>query len=111
VGKTLGIDVEKGKLTLPVIHFLRTAPREHRELLRSLMRERGAGDASAASAGAADKVERIRNLILPSPSIDYARARARQHVARAKGALADLPDTDARRLLEAMADFVIARGA
>jgi octaprenyl-diphosphate synthase len=27
VGKTLGIDVEKGKMTLPMIHFLRTAPR------------------------------------------------------------------------------------
>ena len=37
VGKTLGSDVEKGKMTLPMIHFLRTAPREHRELLRSLL--------------------------------------------------------------------------
>src|SRR5437773_1924004 len=30
VGKTLGIDIEKQKVTLPVIHFLRTAPAEHR---------------------------------------------------------------------------------
>src|SRR3954470_13241990 len=37
VGKTLGIDIEKVKLTLPIIHFLRTAPREHRALLRSLL--------------------------------------------------------------------------
>ena len=37
VGKTLGIDVEKGKMTLPMIHFLRTAPREHRELLAKLV--------------------------------------------------------------------------
>src|SRR6185436_6490009 len=54
VGKTLGIDIEKGKLTLPVIHFLRTAPREHRALLRSLLEGRDP-----------DKVEKIRNLILP----------------------------------------------
>src|SRR3954464_12136702 len=26
VGKTLGLDLEKGKLTLPIIHYLRTAP-------------------------------------------------------------------------------------
>src|SRR6185437_15550923 len=26
VGKTLGSDIEKGKMTLPMIHFLRTAP-------------------------------------------------------------------------------------
>src|SRR4030095_5409292 len=37
VGKTLGIDIEKQKVTLPVIHFLRTAPPEHRKLLRSLI--------------------------------------------------------------------------
>ena len=53
------------KLTLPVIHFLRTAPREHRQLLRSLLQS-----------PEPDKVEKIRNLILPSKSIQYARDRA-----------------------------------
>src|SRR5918992_3252407 len=61
VGKTLGSDVEKGKMTLPLIHFLRTAPAEHRELLRSLLRGNDA-----------DTAERIRNLIVPSSSIRYA---------------------------------------
>src|SRR3954464_14674969 len=37
VGKKLGIDGEKGKMTLPMIHFTRTAPPEHRALLRSLL--------------------------------------------------------------------------
>jgi octaprenyl-diphosphate synthase len=98
VGKTLGIDVEKGKMTLPMIHFLRTAPREHRELLKSLLASREP-----------DKVEKIRNLILPSKSIRYAQDRARQHIDRARGALLDLPDSDAKRLLDAMAEFVINR--
>jgi octaprenyl-diphosphate synthase len=99
VGKTLGIDVEKGKMTLPMIHFMRAAAPEHRALLRSLMRG-GEG---------ADKAERIRNLILPSESLDYARARARALAGRARDALADLPETEARRVLEVMADFVISR--
>jgi octaprenyl-diphosphate synthase len=98
VGKTLGIDVEKGKLTLPVIHFLRTAPREHRTLLRSLFEGRDA-----------DKVEKIRNLILPSQSIQYARDVARAHVDRARSALADLPDSDAKQVLDTMAQFVLSR--
>ncbi len=98
VGKTLGIDVEKGKMTLPMIHFLRTAPLEHRELLRSLL-----------MGNDVDKMERIRNLILPSASIDYARGRALELVDRARGAIADLPDTEARRVLDAMAEFVVAR--
>ncbi len=98
VGKTLGIDVEKGKMTLPMIHFLKTAPREHRTLLRSLM-----------SSPEPDRAERIRNLILPSDSIAYARERAGQLIQRARSAIADLPETDARQVLDVMAEFVITR--
>jgi len=98
VGKTLGIDLEKQKMTLPVIHFLRTAPAEHRKLLRSLIASREA-----------DKVERIRNLILPSDSIGYAREKARQLVNQARAAIANLPETDARRVLDTMAEFVVTR--
>ena len=98
VGKTLGVDVEKGKMTLPMIHFLRTAPHEHRALLRSLL-----------ASNDADKVERIRNLLLPSPSIDYARGRAREFVEQARGALRSLPEGEARRVLDTMAGFVVSR--
>jgi octaprenyl-diphosphate synthase len=98
VGKTLGIDVEKGKLTLPVIHFLRTAPKEHCDLLRAMMQ-----------GNEPDKVEKIRNLILPSDSLAYSHRKAREYVDRARGALHGLPDSDARRLLDAMAEFVITR--
>jgi octaprenyl-diphosphate synthase len=98
VGKTLGLDVEKGKMTLPLIHFMRSAPHEHRALLRSLLSSRDA-----------DRVEKIRNLIMPSESIEYARDKARKLVARAKDAISTPPDSDAKRVLELMADFVIAR--
>ena len=98
VGKTLGIDVEKGKMTLPMIHFLRTAPAEHRALLRSLL-----------EGNDADKAERVRNLILPSKSISYAHDRAKRLIDRARTMLAELPDTDARRVMEMMAEFVVAR--
>jgi octaprenyl-diphosphate synthase len=98
VGKTLGSDVHKGKLTLPMIHFLHNAPLEHRTLLRSLLVSRDA-----------DKVDQIRNLILPSSSIPYARACAAKLVHQAQECLTDLPDSDAKRVLETMAEFVIAR--
>ena len=98
VGKTLGIDVEKGKMTLPMIHFLRTAPAEHQLLLRSLLVGKDQ-----------DKSERVRNLVLPSRSIPYANDRARQLVDRARTAIAELPDSDARRVLDTMAEFVVTR--
>jgi octaprenyl-diphosphate synthase len=98
VGKTLGVDAEKGKLTLPLIHFLRTAPVEHRALLRSLL-----------SGPDSDRAEKIRNLILPSKSLQYSRDRARQLVDKARSALLALPDSDARRALDTMAEFVVSR--
>jgi len=98
VGKTLGIDINKGKMTLPMIHFLRTAPREHRHLLRSLL-----------EGSELDKVERIRNLILPSKSIAYARQRAQDIADRASAALASLPDSRAKGVLQLMAQFVVTR--
>jgi octaprenyl-diphosphate synthase len=98
VGKTLGSDVHKGKMTLPMIHFLRSAPAEHRALLRSLLISRDA-----------DKVEQIRNLILPSPSIGYARETALRLVNQAKQNLSALPVSEPKRVLEMMADFVITR--
>jgi octaprenyl-diphosphate synthase len=98
VGKTLGLDVDKGKLTLPMIHFLRTAPREHRALLRSLLQGHDP-----------DKAEKIRNLILPTSSIAYAQAAARRRVEAAKACLQCVPDSEARRVLEVIADFVVSR--
>lgn len=98
VGKTLGIDIEKGKMTLPMIHFLQTAPREHQALLRSLLESHEP-----------DMGERVRNLILPSDSIPYARQAARMHIDRARNAIADLPDSEAKSVLETMAEFVIRR--
>jgi octaprenyl-diphosphate synthase len=81
-----------------MIHFLRTAPREHRLLLRSLLE----GDDS-------DKVQRIVNLILPSQSVAYARNRATQMIDQACGALMELPDSLPKRMLEMMAQFVVNR--
>lgn len=98
VGKTLGSDIEKGKLTLPMIHFLKTAPREHGQLLLSLLESRER-----------DKGEKIRNLILPSTSIQYARDAARRHIDRARSAIAELPESEARRSLDTMAEFVVTR--
>ena len=98
VGKSLGSDATKQKMTLPMIHFMRTAPAEHRQLMRSLLESREA-----------DKVEKIRNLIAPSRSIDYAREQARRLVHEARELLGELPETSARTTLDMMAQFVVDR--
>ena len=98
VGKTLGIDILKGKLTLPIIHFLRNAPQEHRVLLRSLLKGNDA-----------DKVERIRNLIIPSPSVQYASQKSRMLIERARVAISTLPESTEKQILDTLGEFVISR--
>src|SRR5436190_21730532 len=60
VGKTLGIDLEKGKLTLPIIHYLRTAPAEKRQRMRAILEDQSP-----------DRIDRVRQLLLNSDSIPY----------------------------------------
>lgn len=98
VGKTLGTDIEKGKMTLPMIHFMRSAPRQHRELLRSLLEGQEP-----------DKAEKIRNLILPSDSIEYARNKARSLIQEAQLALRGLKENPGATALHTVAGFVVDR--
>jgi geranylgeranyl pyrophosphate synthase len=81
-----------------MIHFMHHAPRQHRDLLRTLLEQHEP-----------DKGDKIRNLILPSSSIDYARNRARKLVAEAQEALTPLPEGDAKAALAQAAQFVVDR--
>ncbi len=98
VGKSLGTDIEKGKLTLPMIHFLATAAPTHRQLLISLL-----------ESDASDRIDNARQLLIPSPSMRYARNRAQQLVDQAIAAVSNLPKSAIRQILIDMARFVTAR--
>lgn len=98
VGKTLGTDIEKGKLTLPMIHFLKTAAASHRELLIQLL-----------ESNAPDRVEHVRNLLLPSESMRYSQTTAERLVEQAADSIAALPPGEARDMLRQMARFVVER--
>ncbi len=102
VGKSVGKDLENGKLTLPVIHALsHAAPEQRGRLLRLL--ERASGDASHAASN------ELAQLLQRSGSVAYAKERATAHVHRACDGLAALPDSAAKRTLLAMADAVVGR--
>ncbi|HVS71608.1 MAG TPA: polyprenyl synthetase family protein [Phycisphaerae bacterium] len=98
VGKSLGTDIEKGKLTLPLIHFLKHAAPQHRDLLIALLESKDL-----------DRVERVRQLLGPSDSIAYARGRAEELVEEAIRALDILPPSEARDALIEAAHYVTVR--
>lgn len=118
VGKDLGKDLEKGKLTLPLIHHFATAGEARRAetaaVLRSLWEgaigvSPGPGRGSGAIATAVDARAEIRSALESTGSIGFAAGAARRAVGEAKTALAGLPGSAAGRLLLDLADAVLDR--
>ncbi len=97
-GKTAGRDVGKGKITLPIIHFLREQPEGRCDEMLAIL-----------NTGQAETRRRVSELLNESDSIEYAHDIARAHIATAVDSLSELPVTDARGALTAMAEFVLSR--
>jgi octaprenyl-diphosphate synthase len=96
VGKSLGTDIEKGKMTLPLIYaWSRTSGRE-RDALERIFRE---GDRSVALFAILDEHK----------ALDYAMHRAVEYVEEGRKALATLPLSPALEHASAVGDFVLSR--
>lgn len=104
VGKSVGKDIQKGKLTLPMIHHLAHASPAGRGAAIRLL-ERACSDD-----GQSDDARReLAAMLGASGSLAYARQRAAGEINLAKGLLAELPTSAARRVLEALSDAVLSR--
>jgi len=122
-GKSVGKDLEKGKLTLPVLHHLgRLAPADRGRFLEQLAAAggpspndgrdtpRGTGDAPPQGQPDAHAAARdLRDQLIESGAVEAARAKARGLVAEARSQLTTLPATPARGLLDLMAQAVVQR--
>jgi len=103
VGKSLGRDAAKHKLTLPLIHHLATADAEQRRATLNLLAELPERSTPPPRA-------MLRRLLEATGSIDYARSQAQQLVDQAKAQAAGaLPEGPATSLLIGLADAVTAR--
>ncbi len=112
VGKTLGRDVQKGKLTLPLIHYLNHSTDSQRQQLLQIMNG-STSPAGSSTRGAellvVEQMDAVRDLLAPSDSVRYANDLAASLVKQAKASVASLPDTGCRKLMLDMADAVLTR--
>jgi octaprenyl-diphosphate synthase len=99
-GKSLGTDLEQQKLTLPLLRLLQDSPTEKAARVRQILRAPGN-----------HKREALRPLLLDSDALDYARGRAEEFAARARGELECLPPSECRTILELLTERVIQREA
>lgn len=97
-GKTLGTDLIKEKMTLPVIHYLRQASSSEKKWVRDVLE----GQAQERYSGLIERLEQ-------TGSIHYAREQAMRYVMKARRELpASLPDGQAGEILHDLAQLVIA---
>ncbi len=97
-GKSLGSDLKKEKLTLPLIRLLEQSPPDDAAVIRRLL-----ADPSEQSR------VRLQKYVAQSDAIEYAFARANEFALAARQQLAGVPDSAAKRLLEEITEFATQR--
>jgi octaprenyl-diphosphate synthase len=109
LGKPVLSDLKEGKVTLPLIFALndgRTSPdrgsadREGRALVAKVLEERGFHSV---------RPEQITELVLKTGALDRSRQLAREYASRAKASLGNLPDSEFRRAVLVVPDFILER--
>ncbi len=105
VGKSLGRDLAKGKLTLPVIHSLANADNQTREKILGVIEDAAEGVPSE------EVTKQMVSWLREAGSLDYARDMADQRIAEARKCLDGLPESPARTLLFELAGVTVTRNA
>jgi octaprenyl-diphosphate synthase len=97
-GKSLGTDLEKQKLTLPVIRLLEVADAVTVEKLRRTL-----------SSATAECRKQLVPMLEDSGALDYSWQRARWHAKEAIRSLESLHESEAKNVLRVLADYTLRR--
>ena len=100
LGKDIGNDIRNGKKTLIACHCLNNAKGEDKKLLEKIYRNLNASDT---------QVKEVYLLFKKIGSDEYAKNTALSYCETAKKSLEILPDTEAKKILIALADYSISR--
>ncbi|MCY0881164.1 MAG: polyprenyl synthetase family protein [Firmicutes bacterium] len=97
LGKAVGGDLASGVYTLPLIHTFDQP--QYAATLHQLLQGEDGHSAMA----------EIKELLEQSGGFAYARAQALEHITSAQNIAAALPDVPAKKTLQALAEFILAR--
>ena len=100
LGKPVASDLREGKTTLAVIHAFDHGTARERQTIQRVLDDRSFEYVSR---------EQIREILLRNGSVEYAMAAADRYAEQSRLALASLPDSDFKRALLWVPDFVVAR--
>jgi len=100
LGKPVASDLREGKATLPVIHSIDHGTARDRQMIQRVLDDRSFEHVSR---------ERIQEILVRNGSVEYAMAAADHYAEQSRQALAFLPESDFKRALLWVPDFVVAR--
>jgi heptaprenyl diphosphate synthase len=100
IGKPAGNDIRQGLVTAPLIYALRNEHNGRIEQVQRLLQAETPSD---------DDVAAVVGWVKATAAIDESFALARHYAARAQALLSELQESDDRRVLEELSDFVLAR--
>jgi octaprenyl-diphosphate synthase len=98
LGKNLGDDLAEGKATLPLIYAMENGSAEDKELIRKAITE-----------GGLEQLDKIQAIIESTGALQYTAARAQEAADSAIAVLSDIPDSDYKQALIAIAEFAVQR--
>ncbi|MDP2852708.1 MAG: polyprenyl synthetase family protein [Smithellaceae bacterium] len=99
-GKSIGKDLEEGKMTLPLIYTLAKCTETERDKTRKTIEKK---------AFSPDTIRDIFTLIQKSGGIDYSLNRAQQFIGEAKDGLKVFADSPGKDHLLAVAEYILSR--
>jgi len=100
LGKSIGIDLEEGKVTLPLIHTLKQATPEECERIREII--------TADYVGPED-FHFVHELMTRYEGLEYTRRQAAGYLEKAHTILAEQPDSPETRALHFITDYIASR--
>jgi octaprenyl-diphosphate synthase len=100
LGKPVASDLREGKATLSVIHSIDHGTARDRQSIQRVLDDRSFERVSR---------EQIQEILLRNGSVEYAMAAAERYAEESRTALAPLPDSEFKRALLWVPDFVVAR--
>jgi octaprenyl-diphosphate synthase len=102
LGKPVASDLREGKVTMAVIRALEHCSDEERKTIQTVLREQGFGSV---------KHEQILAILNRYDSVEAAMAKATVYAKAASSAMSSFPQSDIKRALAWMPEFVVARNS
>jgi octaprenyl-diphosphate synthase len=99
-GKEVGQDLKEGKMTLPLIYALRSAPRREKSEVLKILQSDGFKK---------EKVDLVLDFVEKYKGVEKTKERATEFAGNAKQAISNLPLNACKRSLDLLADYVVER--